>query len=268
MNEHLPDIFVFFYMNYDKSSEILVGTSGYSYQDWLGNFYPQFCPRADFLRFYSSIFRTVEIDSTYYRIPNPDTICRWRNTTPEGFVFTAKFPSSVTHEGDIETRLDNAGAFIAGIRLLENKLGPLLLQFPYNFNPEDHFDILKQLIENLPDDLKFAVEIRNRKWLGNSFYDLLRVRNIALVQVDHPWMPRQSEFTADFAYVRFLGDRKKIPGDFSYIREDHHEDLKWWSHVLEEFSRSRGEVYAYFNNHYSGHSPTSALKLIELVGGI
>lgn len=253
-------------MESTNNKNILIGTSGYSYKDWLGNFYPQFCPQADFLRFYSTIFRTVEIDSTYYRIPTKEMTRKWYKATPDDFVFTAKFPSKVTHEGDIDSRLEHAAAFIEVMKQLDNKLGPLLLQFPYGFKPDEHFGILEKLVAFMPDDLKVAVEIRNNKWLKDDFYDLLRSRNITLALIDHPWMPRMTEHTGRFAYIRLLGDRKKIDSDFSYIRFDRENDLKWWSHVAEEYSRDNGEVYTYLNNHYSGHSPSSARRLLELLG--
>jgi uncharacterized protein YecE (DUF72 family) len=253
------------YMSVDSKS-IHIGTSGYSYKDWLGNFYPQFCPPADFLRFYSTLFKTVEIDSTYYRIPDTETVRRWKRATPDDFIFTAKFPSSVTHEGEIGARIENGKIFIDVMSHLEDKLGPLLLQFPYRFEPDEHFEIMERLIEAMPDYLKIAVEVRNKKWLRQQFYDLLRQKNISLALIDHPWMPRRNELTADFVYIRLLGDRKQIESDFSYERFDRKEELNWWSVLIEDFSRDGGEVYAYFNNHYSGHSPTTARRLMELLG--
>jgi len=253
-------------MNFTNRNRILIGTSGYSYKDWLGNFYPQFCPPADFLRFYSTTFGTVEIDSTYYRIPSKEMVKKWHKTTPDDFVFTAKFPSKVTHEGDIDSRLSYAGAFIEVMKRLDGKLGPLLLQFPYSFKPDEHFEILEKLVEAMPDDMKIAVEVRNKKWLEKDFFELLRSRNLTLAMVDHPWMPKVTEHTGKFAYIRLLGDRKKIDSDFSYIRFDREDDLDWWSHVVEEYSREHGEVYAYLNNHYSGHSPSSARRLLEMLG--
>ncbi len=246
---------------------VFVGTSGFSYKDWLGNFYPQFCPDADFLRYYSTIFKTVEIDSTYYRIPTQPMIDRWNDVTPDNFTFTAKFPSSVTHEGDINSRLDNACAFVEVMSHLNKKLGPLLMQFPYGFKPtESSFDLLQKLLKCVPDNIKLAVEVRNKKWLTETFYNLLKEHKAGLVMVDHPWMPKKTAFTASFLYLRFLGDRKKISSDFSFPRDERKEEIDYWSTLIEEFSRERGEVYAYFNNHYSGHSPSTALRLIEKLG--
>jgi len=245
---------------------IKIGTSGFSYKDWLGNFYPQFCPQQDFLRFYATIFKTVEIDATFYRIPTAEMVKRWKKVTSDDFVFTAKFPRTVTHEGGIEERLSNMGAFIESMKHLEGKLGPLLLQFPYSFKPDEHEDIFLKLIEGLPDSGKFSVEVRNKKWLGDRFYGILKSKNVSLCLIDHPWMPRKTEFTGDFLYIRFLGDRKKIPNDFSYIRNEREDELDWWSRLIEEYSIDKGEVYAFFNNHYSGHSPSTARRLMEILG--
>ncbi len=249
-----------------KRGKILIGTSGFGYDDWLGNFYPQFCPKPDYLRFYSSIFKTVEIDSTYYRMPKVEMVKRWYKQTSDDFIFTAKFPSRVTHEGTIAERLDNRKQFIEVISNLNEKLGVLLFQFPYGFKPDEQFETLERLITGLPGKIKFAVEMRNPKWLSNRLYDLLEAKKIALVQVDHPWMPKRSKATAKHSYIRLLGDRKKIVSDFSFVRDERIEDLRWWSEVVAELSRNKGEVYVYLNNHYTGHSPSAARKLMELLG--
>jgi len=243
-----------------------IGTQGFSYKDWQGNFYPQFISQKDFLRFYSSRFKTVEIDMTFYRIPTVETVTKWAATTPDDFVFTAKFPQTVTHEGGIESRLDDARAFIQVMRAMGAKLGPLLLQFPYGFKP-DREDILLQLIAAMPDDLRVAVELRNRTWLEvDSVFDRMREKNIALCLIDHPWMPRLTTRTADFVYIRFLGDRKKIEDDFSYIRNDREEELNWWKGLIDEVAAEKRDLYAYFNNHYSGHAPSTAWRLMEKLG--
>jgi len=245
--------------------KIRIGTAGFSYKDWLGNFYPQFCPQADFLKFYTSKFNTVELDSTYYRIPPVETVKKWAATTPDSFVFTAKFPNTVTHEGSLEERIKNAGIFIDVMSHLGSKLGPLLLQFPYSFKP-DRIGDLMALIAALPDQGRFAIELRNKAWLKEErLFDRLKEKNIAFCLIDHPWMPRTKICTADFHYLRFLGDRKKIEADFSYVRFERREELAWWGDLVTEYSRQGVGFYAYFNNHYSGHAPTTAEALIELL---
>ena len=254
------------YSDVTNLERINIGTSGFSYKDWLGNFYPQFCPPADFLRFYASRFRTVEIDSTFYRIPAESTVRKWADCTGERFTFAAKFPQAVTHEGDLASRLDSRDRFMEVMRLLGEKLGPLLLQFPYSFKP-DQAPLLLGLLEGLPSDLQISVELRHKGWLDNeAIFDTFRQRNISFCLIDHPWMPRSRIVTADFVYVRLLGDRKKIESDFSYVRFDREEDLNWWHQLVREYADQGKNIYVYFNNHYTGHSPTSACRLLEMLG--
>jgi len=244
---------------------INIGTSGFSYKDWLGNFYPQFCPEADFLQFYTSKFKTVEIDSTYYRIPSEKTIKRWCKVSPDNFIFSAKFPKFVTHEGEIAQRIEYADLFIKNMSLLENKLGPLLLQFPYSFKPNSK-SILFELLNNLPNKGRFALELRNKKWLDESdLFELLKSKNIAFCLIDHPWMPKLKISTADFAYFRFLGDRKKIEHDFSFTRIERGKELEFWEKVMAELAAEGKDCFGYFNNHYTGHSPTTAERFRGMV---
>lgn len=248
-----------------KRNPVRIGTSGFSYRDWLGNFYPQFCPQADFLRFYASQFDTVEIDATFYRIPTVETVKKWVRTTPERFVFAAKFPRLVTHEGTRESRIEAAGAFVAVMEHLGSKRGPLLLQFPYSFKP-DRFDVLSAIIESLPDGGRYAVELRHKKWLDHDgLFALLKERGIGFCLIDHPWMPRVNIRTGDFVYIRMLGDRDKIENDFSWVRFDREEELTGWRDLIAEYARTDVNCYVYFNNHYSGHAPTTADRLRQML---
>jgi len=249
-----------------KPNRIHIGTSGFSYKDWLGNFYPQFCCQADFLKFYASRLSTVEIDSTFYRIPTAETVKKWARTTPDNFVFAAKFPQTVTHKGEMADRLDDAAHFVRVMRELGPKLGPLLLQFPYGFKPDQEPKLLK-LMDAMPDDIRISVELRNKKWLENTaVFDRMREKNIAFCLIDHPWMPRLELETADFVYLRFLGDRKQIDNDFSYVRYSRDDELAWWRNLIDRVAGEGKDLYAYFNNHYSGHAPSTAFKLLEMLG--
>ena len=249
-----------------KLSRLAVGTSGFSYKDWEGNFYPEGLKPGDYLRHYSSHYSTVEIDMTFYRIPSNDMIERWKAATPDDFSFCAKFPQMVTHEGKLEDRISDANRFVDVMRRLDNKLGPLLLQFPYSFKP-DQLGFLTRLVEGLPTDVRISLEIRNRNWLKvPEFFALLREKGIGFCLVQHPWVPRSTETTADFVYLRFLGDHKTITEDFSYVRDDKEEDLQWWRETVLQLSRAGREIFIFFNNHYSGHAPTTADRFKELLG--
>ncbi|HOD67648.1 MAG TPA: DUF72 domain-containing protein [candidate division Zixibacteria bacterium] len=250
------------------TARVFIGTAGFSYKDWLGNFYPQFVPPADFLKFYASKFRTVEIDSTFYRIPSAETVAKWARQTPERFVFAAKFPQTVTHEGPPARRVEDARVFIDTMRGLGDKLGPLLLQFPYSFKPAEK-NLLADLLAAVPADIRVSVELRNGAWLSeDDLFARLRQQNIALCLIDHPWMPRLTTCTADFVYIRFLGDRKKIEEDFSYVRDDRAQELAWWRELIDRVAGEGKDLYAYFNNHYSGHAPSTAFRLMEMLDGM
>ncbi len=242
-----------------------IGTSGFSYDDWLGNFYPQFCPKQDFLQFYSSKFKVVEIDSTYYKIPSEKTIKRWCKVTPDNFLFTAKFPRMVTHEGDVAVRKSTALEFIEKMKLLEDKLAVLLVQFPYCFKPYQ-IDVLFRIFDVLPSDIRFALELRNKCWLGvDKLFERLNQQNIAFCHIDHPWMPKVDIQTADFSYFRFLGDRKKIQNDFSFVRNERESELAHWQQLITKRLQLDHDCFAFFNNHYSGHSPSTAVQFKSLM---
>ncbi len=246
------------------SDNIQIGTAGFGYKDWLGNFYPQFCPPADFLRYYASKFSTVELDVTFYRIPSESMVKKWASSTPEHFTFAAKFPRTVTHEGDVTSRLQQAEQFVSVITKLGSRLGPLLLQFPYSFRPES-CSILKAIVDSIPKDIQLAVELRHKSWLSEDLYKWLTKRGLALCLVDHANMPRLSVKTADFQYIRMIGDHKRLTEDFSYVRFDRAEDLQWWRELVNRFAGEQGRIYGYFNNHYSGHAPTTACQFLDLL---
>ena len=248
-----------------QKSIIRIGTSGFCYKDWLGNFYPQFCPEADFLRFYASRFKTVEIDSTFYKMPTAETVKKWCCSTPENFVFTAKFPKEITCQGCPGDSVEQAKAFIKMMNKCGSKLGPLLIQIPVHFKP-DRFEALARLLNALPDNTKYALEIRDKCWLEvDRLFEILKEKNIAFSMIDHPWMPKVSIQTADFVYFRFLGDRKAVERDFSFVRYERDEDLAFWTEAIKKYSHQDIPCYGYVNNHYSGHAPSTAQKLVELI---
>ncbi len=165
-----------------------IGTSAFTASGWEGSFYPAGLAQKDFLSYYAMQFDAVEVDSTFYRIPSVSMVKNWY-------------------------------ARLRATDALEEKRGPILLQFPY-FNRKAFADAaaflarLKPFLEQLPPGPRFSVEVRNKNWLGQELYDLLRKHRVALALIDHPWMPRPQEWfargdalTADFTYVRWLGDR-------------------------------------------------------------
>ena len=203
-------------------AEIRIGTSAFTARGWEGGFYPRGMKPADYLSFYATKYNTVELDNTFYRTPALSTVKGWYAKTPPGFLFAAKVPQVVTHEKVLVDCDEDLVHFLKTMDALGEKLGPLLLQFGY-FNVSkfksggEFLSRLKQFLDKLPKGYKFAVEIRNKAWLDERFVDVLREHGVALALIDQSWMPRPWEMkekldliTADFTYVRWLGDRKAI----------------------------------------------------------
>ena len=267
-------------MTYPQIPNLRLGTSSWSSEDWVGVFYPPGTPSADFLGAYAQHFDTVEVDSTYYRIPSESMVRNWRARTPPGFTFAAKFPQVITHEKVLVDCREELANFLRAMSLLEDRLGPLLLQFPY-FNKktfarqEDFLVRLIPFLEELPSGFQFALEVRNKHWVNARLLDILRRKRVALALIDHPWMTPISQLvsskldlvTADFAYIRWLGDRKGIEEKTKHwdrIIIDREEEMRIWIPVVRQLLQRRIQVMGYFNNHYAGFGPGS----IELFGKI
>jgi uncharacterized protein YecE (DUF72 family) len=145
---------------------------------------------------------------------------------------------------------------------LRDKLGPLLLQFPAAFKPE-HVERLADFLPSLPKEHLYAVEVRNRESLTNRLFSLLRENGVALTIVDSPLVPAVEETTADFAYVRWEGDRKKVSGTLGKTEIDRTHDIEKWAKTIKSLREKTTEVFGYFSKYYSGHPPTDAKKLLE-----
>jgi uncharacterized protein YecE (DUF72 family) len=232
---------------------------GWSYDFWMGNFYPK--DAKNLLTEYAKNFDTVEIDNTFYRIPSMDTVKKWKEEVPEDFIFTAKFPRKITHIKMLQDCKEEFEVFIEHMSLLGTKLGPLLIQLPPSFKPEK-FEILKDFLAALPER-RFALEVRNKKWLDDKLYNLLRDNKVALALIDHPWMPPMSKITADFTYIRWEGDRNKIKGILGKVERDKSADIKDWGMKIKVFLEDSVEVFGYFSKFYSGYPPGDVRMLLD-----
>ena len=267
------------------------GTSSFSSKDWVGPFYPLGTPPAGFLSEYAKHFDTVEIDATYYAIPKRSVVAGWADKTPPGFVISAKFPREIVHGGkdarpdprfvlDPDATYDARDRFLNTMDRLGERLGVLVLQFPY-FNRAafpsagPFLERLDVFLRDLPrNGRRFAVEVRNKAWVGKALRDLLAKHDVSLVLVDQAWMPHGDEVakkidpvTADPVYVRLLGDRKEIERiTKTWDKEviDHGPRLGRWADLLVRFMTQGVRVLVYVNNHYAGHGPTTVRRLMDL----
>ena len=250
---------------------LVLGTSSFTADGWQGSFYPPEMQTGNFLSYYATQFKTVEIDSTYYGTPSAATVTNWYERTPPDFIIAAKVPQIITHEKMMVNCEAEFDEYIDRMHLLGEKLGPLLLQFPrfnkYEIQADEFFrrlHLFLKHVKHLPT-VRLVVEIRNRAWLDKRITDLLREYNVALALTDLSNMPRPWEVkngldlvTTDFVYVRWLGDRKGIEAltmrwDKTVI--DRTGDLRNWAALFRKFLSRNLKVYAYANNHYAGHGP-------------
>jgi len=240
---------------------------GWSYGFWKGSFYPKDVATKDFLAFYARQFDTVEVDSTFYRVPLAQTVEEWKRHTPEGFVFSLKFPQVITHVKLLKDCQEETRVFLERVRLLGEKLGVLLMQFPPMFT-QQHLPLLREYLKTLPETHHYAVEVRNKSLLNDDVYALLKERRVALVWVDSPKMPLTSEVTADFVYVRWEGDRKTVTGTLGKAETDRKESLRAWAVRLKPLIARGTEVFGYFSKYYSGYPPGDSKEFLEGVNDI
>jgi len=240
-----------------------VGTMGWSYNFWKGNFYPEKLASKEFLAYYAKQFDTVEVDSTFYRIPRKQSVIDWKEQTPSGFLFSLKFPQVITHIKMLENCQDETQVFLEHVSLLEEKLGPLLLQFPLMFGNE-HFTLLRDFLKTLPKEHRYVVEVRNKKLLNDGLYSLLRDRNVALAWVDSPFMPPIDEVTSDFIYIRWEGNRRRIKGTLGRTEADMATQIKPWAERIKQLLDQQIEVFGYFSKYYSGNPTSDAHELLKL----
>jgi uncharacterized protein YecE (DUF72 family) len=246
---------------------LMVGTSGWSYKEWEKIFYPD--SKTPKLSFYSKIFGTAEIDSTFYANPTRGLVFGWAKNTPKNFQFSVKLPQLITHKKNLD--LDKGievdlNSFIELLRPLSetDKLGPLLIQLPPSFS-SDKMNALEKFFEVLPDEHKFAVEFRNVSWLEDrkQVRSLLTKYNVANTIVDEPLLPIDLNVTSkEFAFVRWHGRGEKLWYNYKYSEEE----VKPWIARVKEVSAKVKKTYGYWNNHFSAFAIENALTLLEGLG--
>jgi uncharacterized protein YecE (DUF72 family) len=283
------------------SGNVRIGISGWTYAPWRGNFYPPGLLHADELSYASRQVDTIEINGTFYGLQRPDAFARWYDETPEDFVFAVKGPRFITHIRrlrEVETPLANF--FASGVLRLEEKLGPVLWQFPasFRFSAErlDHFFALlprdteaaAALAEHRSDwladrswtktaqrrELRHAIEIRHESFLDPAFVALLRRHRVALVFADSVAWPYAEDVTADFVYLRLHGSEELYASGYSDEALDHFATrIKLWAAGLEPNDARRAApdadplaqipraVYAYFDNDAKVRAPVDARSL-------
>jgi uncharacterized protein YecE (DUF72 family) len=233
---------------------VRIGCSGWNYRDWRGTFYPEGVPARRWLECYAERFDTVELNTTFYRLPTVEAVARWVEQTPPGFVFSAKASRYLTHIKRLRDLEDGVARYYERIQpLIEaDRLGPLLWQLPANFRRDD--ELLHAALERLPRG-RHAFEFRHAGWFVPEVIALLREHGAALVIGDHPDRPFQlHEATTDWMFVRFHHGTRGRNGNYS------NSELEEWAERLRGWRR-RHDIYAYFNNDWKAYAPANATFL-------
>jgi uncharacterized protein YecE (DUF72 family) len=239
---------------------IHIGTSGWSYDHWVDVLYPRKASSLERLDAYAAIFRTVEVNNTFYRWPKDEVFARWRDRVPEGFVITTKAARELTHM----RKLNDPGPWVermeSGMGCLGAKRGVLLFQLPPSFGRA--LERLDGLLSVIPADQRVAVEFRHPSWHTEETFSVLARHGAAYCITSGANLPCVLRATAGFVYVRLHGpDRHQI-----HLGRYSDADLHWWADRISEWTSQDRDVFTYFNNDEQGYAVQNASRLKELVG--
>lgn len=235
--------------------KVYIGTSGYQYKHWKGDFYPEKMSVNDWFAHYAKHFDTVEINNTFYRMANAEVFADWREAAPKDFCYIIKYSRYGTHRKKLKDPKDHVNYFMDRVVHLKETLGPILVQLPPNW--KRNAQRLDEFLNETPKGLRWAVEIRDPDWLHEEFYEVLRRHDAALVIHDMiPYHPRV--VTTNWTYLRFHG--QNYSGSYS------DEQLENIAQDIEDHLAHKRDVYVYFNNDLGGHAIWNALSLKKKLG--
>ncbi len=248
--------------------EYYIGCSGWSYTSWEGPFYPSGTENSRWLNYYSHVFDYVEIDSTFYRIPNIFMVKNWVKKTPKNFKFTAKFPKIITHDKRLKYVDKELEQFLDAMDPLENKTLTLLLQLPPYIQIHEGLERLRDLVPRLDVRFRYAIEVRHPSWFQDLSYSFFANNDICLVWSQLAELRTPPVITTDFVYVRFIGDRSIQEKDFGRIQIDRITEMQKWANNIkniQEDGRVKQAIIA-ANNHYAGFGPGTANLFRNMLG--
>lgn len=238
--------------------EVLIGTSGWTYDDWRSVFYSPDLPKNRWLSYYMRQFPTVELNASFYRSLRVEMYARWYDLSPPGFIWSVKVNRFITHIKQLTDCDEAVQRFLASVAPLKEKLGPLLVQLPprMDFNREA-LVALRQLI---PPPRKLSLEARNKGWITADAFDTLKALQIAWCISDTAGRyPYAEEITADFTYIRLHGSQVLYRSSYT------EEELYRWAENIATWGK---DAFVYFDNDYLGHAPCNAARLKALMNDI
>jgi uncharacterized protein YecE (DUF72 family) len=253
--------------------EFFIGCSGWSYTAWKGPFYPPNLESSEWLRYYSQIFDYVEIDSSFYKIPNQFMVKNWDRKTPDNFRFAAKFPKIITHDKHLVDVKEEVELFLKVMEPLREKTLALLIQLPPSMEIIPGLEGLRQLVPLLDSKFRYAVEVRHQSWFQDLAYNFFANNNLCMVWSQLAGIRTPPIVTTDFLYVRFIGDRSIDENNFGKIQKDRVLEMSKWARrvkrVEEEKKKENKELSLAMiaaNNHYAGFGPGTANMFRKMIG--
>ena len=267
-------------MNLTDQQKIRIGTCAWTFPDWRGSFYPSELPESEWLQFYARYLPAVEIDSTFYSVPNENAVRRWVELTPASFRFSCKLPREITHVCKLRDCTAELNTFLRAIEPLESKLQVVLIQLPPSFIPKDGRQALRKFLVQLPKGFRFAIEFRNPGWHRPQIIRLLEQHRVCWVWADTSALNERNlapfEFlprSTDFLYLRLLGDYStKYDRDGLFVHR--YDRLLWkreaalesWALKIERHVSEVRNVWAFVSNHFEGFAPETAQRVAQRLG--
>ena len=241
--------------------ELRIGTSGFHYKHWKGSLYPEKCPASKMLDYYVRYFDTVELNNSFYRLPEARAFDCWREATPANFIFAVKASRFITHNKKLKDPENALLNLLPRAEHLGEKLGPILFQLPPHWRA--HPERLINLLEILPRDVRYAFEFRELTWINSETERILRRFNAAFCIYELAGYHSPLSLTADFAYVRLHGPASgKYQGSYSS------EKLQEWAKRIEHWAKDLKAIYLYFDNDQAGYAAANALTLKRMTIGL
>ena len=240
-----------------QKGKCLIGTSGWYYRHWQGRFYPNTLSKDKLLPFFSRYFNTVELNNSFYRLPEEKVVLAWRKKTPKGFLFAVKASRFITHIKRLDNLGDSLKLFLGRMGSLGEKMGPLLYQLPPSMKKDAKR--LARFLKRLPQKQRYVIEFRHLSWLDKEIFSLLKQFNVAHCIISKPDFPIAVETTADFSYIRMHGGSRLYRSNYSRA------ELSKWAGIINRLLKSGLDTYVYFNNDACAYAVKNALSLKKLL---
>ncbi len=242
-------------INFQK---IHIGTAGWNYKHWRGPFYPGDLPPKQWPAYYMEHFHTVEVNNTFYQLPEKETFGKWKQTAPEGFIYSVKASRYITHMKKLKDPGEPVSKFLDHAGALGEKLGPVLFQLPPRW--KCNLQRLAHFLGTLPRQFRFAFEFRDPSWWDPGVFEILSQYNAAFCAFDLEGRQSPVKLTADFAYIRLHGPGPAYAGQYS------DGAVSEWAGLFQSLLDKGIEVFCYFDNDENGYAAKDALRLREKIG--